>query len=438
MSIPTVAIVGRPNVGKSTLFNRIVGGREAIVHDQPGVTRDRKYGLADWSGRTFTVVDTGGYLPDSADKIDQAVLQQIKEAILESDLVVFLVDAKTGLTEFDKELAVLLKKTGRPVLLAVNKVDTEAKELHGAEFYALGFGDPIPIAAVSGRNTGDFLDKVIATLPPGNHRMIKVDESVISLAVVGRPNVGKSSFVNALLGVDKLIVTDIPGTTRDAIDTKIKYYGQEFLLIDTAGLRKKSRITDAVEFYSTLRSRESILRCDVAVVIIDATLGVETQDLKIIAEAIRLNKGVVLAINKWDLIEKDADTARQYQQQIREALRGNDFLPTVFISALTKQRVYKVLELAKSVQEERRRTIRTAELNEFLAEVTRRYAPPSMDQKEVKIKYCTQVKSNPPVIAFFTNAPDSIKANYRAYLEKQFRERFGFFGVPVTFVFRKK
>jgi GTP-binding protein len=238
--------------------------------------------------------------------------------------------------------------------------------------------------------------------------------------------------------VDKLIVTDIPGTTRDAIDTKIKYYGQEFLLIDTAGLRKKSRITDAVEFYSTLRSRESILRCDVAVVIIDATLGVETQDLKIIAEAIRLNKGVVLAINKWDLIEKDADTARQYQQQIREALRGNDFLPTVFISALTKQRVYKVLELAKSVQEERRRTIRTAELNEFLAEVTRRYAPPSMDQKEVKIKYCTQVKSNPPVIAFFTNAPDSIKANYRAYLEKQFRERFGFFGVPVTFVFRKK
>ncbi len=438
MSLPVVAIVGRPNVGKSTLFNRIVGRREAIVHDQPGVTRDRKYGLADWSGRTFTVVDTGGYLPDSIDKIDQAVLQQIKEAILESDLVVFLVDAKTGLTEFDKELAVLLKKTGRPVLLAVNKVDTETKELHSAEFYALGFGDPITIAAVSGRNTGDFLDKVIASLPPGNHRMLEVDESVISLAIVGRPNVGKSSVVNALLGVDKLIVTDIPGTTRDAIDTKIKYYGQEFLLIDTAGLRKKSRITDAIEFYSTLRSLQSIQRCDVAVVIIDATLGVETQDLKIIAEAIRLNKGVVLTINKWDLIEKDADTARQYEQEIRETLRGNDFLPTVFISALTKQRVYKILELAKSVQAERRKTIRTAELNEFLAAVTRRYAPPSMDQKEVKIKYCTQVKSNPPVIAFFTNAPDSIKANYRAYLEKQFRERFGFFGVPVTLVFRKK
>ncbi len=438
MNTPVVAIVGRPNVGKSTLFNRIVGGREAIVDDQPGVTRDRKYALAEWCGRRFVLVDTGGYLPGTDDKIEQAVVRQIQEAIHEADLILFLVDAKTGLTEFDKELAVVLKKSARPVVLAVNKVDNDARELNAVEFYELGFGEPLPVSAASGRRSGDLLDRIVALLPKAPPAMENTNGHLVSLAIVGRPNVGKSSLVNALVGAEKMIVTDIPGTTRDAIDTKIKYYGQEFLLIDTAGLRRKSKVKDAVEYYSALRSLESIKRCDVAILMIDATTGMEMQDLRILGEALRMNKGVVIAVNKWDLVAKDSNTARDYEIKIRETLKSNDFLPIVFISAITKQRIYKLIETTKTIYQERQKTLKTSELNDFLAEATSRYAPPSMDQREVKIKYCTQVKTNPPVIAFFTNAPDSIKPHYRSYLEKQFRQRFGFAGVPLTFVFRKK
>lgn len=438
MTIPVVAIVGRPNVGKSTLFNRLVGGRAAIVDDQPGVTRDRKYALAEWSGHRFTLVDTGGYLPDSDDKIERAVVQQIQEAIKEADLIVFLVDAKAGLTEFDRVLSVLLKKSGRPVLLTVNKVDNDTRELHAFEFYELGFDEPTPVSAVAGRATGDFLDKVIGMLPNAPTLVENVNEASISLAIVGRPNVGKSSLVNALVGAEKMIVTDIPGTTRDAIDTVLKYYGQEFLLIDTAGLRRKSKVKDAIEYYSNLRSLESIKRCDIAILMIDAATGMETQDMRILGEAIRMNKGVIIAANKWDLIEKDSKTAREHETKIRETLKNNDYLPVIFVSATTKQRIYKVIEAAKVVSEERKKVLKTSELNEFLAAAIAHYAPPSMDQREVKIKYCTQVKSNPPVIAFFTNAPDSIQPNYRAYLEKQFRKWFGFVGVPLTLAFRKK
>ncbi len=438
MTIPVVAIVGRPNVGKSTLFNRLIGGRAAIVDDQPGVTRDRKYELTEWSGRRFTLVDTGGYLPDSDDKIERAVVQQIQEAINEADLIVFLVDAKAGLTEFDRVLSVLLKKSGRPVLLTVNKVDNDARELHALEFFELGFGDPTLVSAMAGRATGDFLDKVIGLLPKAPPIVENVNGKAISLAIVGRPNVGKSSLVNALVGAEKMIVTDIPGTTRDAIDTVLKYYGQEFLLIDTAGLRRKAKVKDAIEYYSTLRSLESIKRCDVAIVMIEAATGMETQDMRILGEAIRMNKGVIIAVNKWDLVEKDSKTARAHELQIRETLKNNDYLPIIFISALTKQRIHKVIEAAKAVSEERKKTLKTSDLNDYLTAATTRYAPPSMDQREVKIKYCTQVKSNPPVIAFFTNAPDSIKPHYRAYLEKQFRQRFGFVGVPLTLAFRKK
>ena len=438
MTIPVVAIVGRPNVGKSTLFNRLVGGRDAIVDDQPGVTRDRKYALAEWCGRRFTLVDTGGYLPDSDDKIERAVVQQIQEAINEADLIVFLVDAKSGLTEFDRVLSVLLKKSGRPVLLTVNKVDNDARELNAFEFFELGFGEPTSVSAMAGRNTGDFLDKVIGLLPKAPTVFENVNGAAISLAIVGRPNVGKSSLVNALVGAEKMIVTDIPGTTRDAIDSKIKYYGQEFLLIDTAGLRRKSKVKDDIEYYSNLRSLESIKRCDVAILLIDAATGMEMQDMRILGEAIRMNKGVIIAVNKWDLVEKDSKTAHEHELQIRETLKNNDYFPIIFISALTKQRIYKVIESAKAISAERKKILKTSELNDFLTAATTRYAPPSMDQREVKIKYCTQVKSNPPVIAFFTNAPDSIKPHYRAYLAKQFRQRFGFVGVPLTLVFRKK
>ncbi|NIR48714.1 ribosome biogenesis GTPase Der [candidate division KSB1 bacterium] len=438
MKRPTVAIVGRPNVGKSTLFNRIIGRREAIVDDQPGVTRDRKYSQAEWAGRYFTLIDTGGYLPSDQDAIESAVYRQVQDAIREADVVVFLVDASSGLTALDEDLAVLLKKSDRPVLLAVNKVDNEKRELNAAEFYKLGLGEPVSLSAMNSRKVGDFLDEVIARFLLREELTQVTTGAQIALAVVGRPNVGKSSFVNALIGEEKMIVTEIPGTTRDAIDTTVKYYGKELVLIDTAGLRKRAKVTDSVEYYSTVRSFESIKRCDVAVVIVDATIGMESQDLRILNEAVRLNKGIVLTINKWDLVEKDARTAQEYELKIKDALRNKDYLPILFISAKTKKRIFKVLDVVNSVYNERKKKIKTSELNEFLGVATRRYAPPSMDRREVKIKYCTQIKTNPPVFAFFTNAPDSIKSNYRAYLERQFRQQFGFLGVPLTFVFRKK
>lgn len=435
---PVVTIIGRPNVGKSTLFNRIIGGRDAIVDDQPGVTRDRKYSEAEWAGKNFTLVDTGGYLPGSEDRIEKAVFEQVQEAIDEADLVVFLLDVKAGLTSLDEEIARLLNRSNREVLLTINKVDNESDELACSEFFELGLGDPVSISAAQGRKVGDFLDLVVSQTSKIKTAKNKQSESLISLAVVGRPNVGKSSFINALFGEEKQIVTEIPGTTRDAIDTIFRYYSQEFLLIDTAGLRRKKKVKDSVEYYSTVRSLQSIKRCDVAIVVIDATTSLEAQDMRILQEAINLNKGVVLAINKWDLIEKDANTAKEFEKKIRESLKNVNFLPILFISALTKKRVFKVIDVAKSVYEERCKKIGTSVLNKFLEEVTRRYAPPSMDRREVKIKYCTQVKSNPPVIGFFTNAPHAIRDNYRAYLENQLRQRFGFFGVPLSLVFRKK
>lgn len=438
MNVPVVAIVGRPNVGKSTLFNRIVGRREAIVDNRPGVTRDRKYAQADWAGRHFTLMDTGGYLPSNQDLIEKAVYHQVQAAIDEAHLIVFLVDVYAGVTAMDEELAKILKKSHRKVLLAVNKVDNAAREWNTAEFFKLGLGEPVSISALNSRNIGDFLDVMNSFLPEVDENQIAPSAAEIALAVVGRPNVGKSSFVNALTGRETMIVTEVPGTTRDAIDTRITYYGEPFLLIDTAGLRKKAKVKDAVEYYSTVRSFESIRRCDVAVIMIDATLGLEVQDLKILDEAVSLNKGVILAVNKWDLIEKDSKTAIAFERKIHDRLKSKDYLPIIFISALTKQRVYKVLNIAKSVDQERRKVVKTSELNVFLEAVTRKYAPPSMDRKEVKIKYCTQIKSNPPVIAFFTNAPTSIKSNYRAFLENHLRQQFGFFGVPLTLVFRKK
>lgn len=438
MSLPVVAIVGRPNVGKSTLFNRIIRQREAIVDNHPGVTRDRKYAEAEWAGREFILIDTGGWLPGSHDRIEAAVYQQVNIAIQEADLTVFLVDAVTGLTGVDEEIAGILQRSGAPVVLGVNKADTDARELATADFYRLGLGEPVPLSAASGRGVGDFLDEVVAKLPERGRRRGPDGSAAMALAVVGRPNVGKSSFINALLGEERHIVTEIPGTTRDAVDSVFKYYGEEIRLIDTAGLRRKSRVQDAVEFYSTVRSFQSIRRADVVVLMIDATLELERQDMRILQEAVRLNKGVVLVVNKWDLIEKDGRTADAYERRLRGTLKRLDYVPILFISAKTGKRLYKVIDVAKSVYRERQKRIKTSELNAFLREAVTHYAPPSMNRKEVTIKYCAQVKSNPPVIAFFTNAAEAITANYKLYLENQLRERFGFLGVPLTLVFRNK
>ncbi|MDZ7330478.1 MAG: ribosome biogenesis GTPase Der [candidate division KSB1 bacterium] len=438
MSKPILAIIGRPNVGKSTLFNRIIRKRDAIVDDQPGVTRDRKYADAEWSGVNFTIVDTGGYLPDSENLIHQAVLNQVHQAIDEADVIAFLVDVTTGITVIDQEITRILKRCNKPIIVAVNKVDNEIRELEVPAFYQLGLGDPVPVSAISGRSVGDFLDLVIERFPAAKLSIGAEEEPEIKIAVVGKPNVGKSSFVNAVLGQEKVIVTHIPGTTRDAIDTPFKYYGRRFLLIDTAGLRKRSRIKEAVEYFSTVRSVTSIQRCDVAVVVIDAQDGITDQDKTVIHQAVQFKKGVVLAINKWDLIEKNADTAMEYQRRIYEAIPYFSYLPTIFISALTRQRVFKVIETAQSVFEQRSKRIATSELNDYFEPIIAETPPAAVAGKEIKIKYVTQIKASPPVFAFFCNHPKLIKANYRSFLENKLRERFGFLGVPLTLVFRRK
>ena len=437
MRKPVLAIIGRPNVGKSTLYNRILRKRDAIIDDQPGVTRDRKYADADWAGVAFTLVDTGGYMPESESLIHQAVVNQVHQALSEADVIAFVVDVTTGITALDSEIAKLLKRSNKPVIVTVNKVDNQQRELEAIEFFQLGMGEPISISALTGRNIGDFLDKVVEQFP---HKTPdeEAEDATVKIAVVGRPNVGKSSFVNALLGEDRHIVTSIPGTTRDAIDSRFKYYGKEFLLIDTAGLRKRSRVKESVEYFSTVRTFNSIHRCDVAVVLIDATEGFTDQDKKIIDEAVKHKKGVLLAVNKWDLIAKETNTAREFELEIREEIPFANYIPIIFISALTKQRVFKVIEMVQMIHEERAKTIKTSELNRYFEPILAQTTPAAVAGKEIKIKYITQVKANPPVFAFFCNFPKLIKANYKAFLERKIREKFGFQGVPVTIVFRRK
>jgi GTP-binding protein len=435
MSTHIVAIVGRPNVGKSTLFNRILGAREAIVFDTPGVTRDRKYAETEWAGKSFTIIDTGGYVPRSEDVFEVAIREQAEIAIAEADSIIFLVDASEGVTPLDREIANILRTSQKPIYLVVNKIDSAKQDNDSAEFYALGLGDPIPVAALGGRQVGDFLDIVTSGI---KKRAAGKKEKRLRIAIVGKPNVGKSSLVNALLGRQRQVVTEIPGTTRDPVDSVLNHQGEEIILVDTAGLRKRSRIIESVEFYSALRTLKALERSDVAIILLDATQGVDKQDLQIVEATMERYRSAVLAVNKWDLIEKETNTARQYELALRNTMGLYDFLPVVFISALTKQRITKVIDLAKEVDVQQSRRIKTNKLNDTLLPEIERNPPKSSSPKEIKIKYVTQVKESPPMFAFFCNEPKLVQESYRRYLENRLRAHFGFAGVPLGVVFKKK
>lgn len=434
--LPVVSIVGRPNVGKSTIFNRLVGSRKAIVDDQYGVTRDRHYGESVWNGRKFNVIDTGGYLPNETDVMIAGIREQVHIAIEESDVILFVVDTEGGITSLDQAVAQLLRKQEKPVLLVPNKADNEERTLNATEFYALGFEELHPVSAINGRGTGDLMDELVDRLPEEREEQ---KTQTPKLAVVGRPNVGKSSFVNALLKDDRCIVTDIPGTTRDSINSKLSYEGKDYILIDTAGLRKKRKVKENVEFYSTVRTDRALKECDVAILMLDAMRGFEAQDKHILREAEKYNKGIVIVLNKWDLVpEKDTNIHKEFEEYVYSRVPMMDYVPIVSSSALSGQRIHKVITVAQQVIDERKRTISTPDLNDFISDILKEKSLPMRRGIPLKIKYCTQVKSDPPVFIFFMNIPEELPTNYRRYIENKIREKFGFMGVPITMRFKKK
>lgn len=433
--LPVVSILGRPNVGKSTLFNRLIGERKAIVHDMPGVTRDRHYGEAYWNGHEFTLIDTGGYIPEDPDVFAKGIREQVHIAIDESDVLVFVCDVTAGITDMDKQVADILRRSDKPVLVVTNKADNQERGWGASEFYALGFEDVFALSSVNGTGTGEFLDALVKRLP---EQAEAVPDDRPKLAIIGRPNVGKSSLVNALLGEERSIVTDIAGTTRDSINSVLEVDGKEYVLVDTAGLRRKAKVQENIEFYSYIRTEKAIRECDIAILLIDSIQGFEAQDARVLLEAERFNKGLLVLLNKWDLVEKDTHTYKQFVDAIYAKMPTLTYVPILSVSALSGQRLPKILEEVDRILEERKRKISTSHLNQFLEEITRENPPPSARGVALKIKYATQVKANPPVFAFFMNKPEELPANYRRYIENKLRDTFSFRGVPITMVFKAK
>ena len=434
----TLAITGRPNVGKSTLFNRLLEQRKAIVDDISGVTRDRQYGITDWNGKSFNVIDTGGFVPNSDDVFETEIRKQVAIAIEEANAIIFMTDVATGITHLDDAMAHMLRRSSKPVFLVVNKVDNNERMLAASEFYSLGFDKIFFISSVSGSGTGELLDAVTELIPPEDEEAAESAASLPKFAIIGQPNVGKSSLLNSLIGQERTIVSEIAGTTRDSIHTHYKLFQKEFVLIDTAGIRKKAKVHEDLEFYSVIRAIKAMDEADVCLLLIDATKGISAQDVSIFSLATKKGKGIVVLVNKWDLAEKETNTARDYEIMLKQKLAPFTDIPVLFISAKEKTRIFKAIEIALEVAESRKRKIPTSELNDTILKAIASYHPPVVRGHPVKIKYVTQLPTAVPSFAFFANFPDDIKQPYKNYLENQLRENFDLKGVPIRLFFRKK
>ncbi len=435
----TVAITGRPNVGKSTFFNRLLEERKAIVDDVSGVTRDRQYGVADWAGKNFNVIDTGGFVAGSDDVFEREIRKQVMIAVEEANAIVFMVDAATGITELDNSMADLLRRSTKPVFLAVNKVDNHERLLEASEFYSMGFENIFFLSSISGSGTGEILDGITALISDKDSDDSETREGLPKFAIIGQPNVGKSSLLNALVGTERTIVSDIAGTTRDTIHTHYNLFNKEFILIDTAGIRRKAKVHEDLEFYSVIRAIKALDEADICLLMLDAGKGVTAQDLAIFALAEKKGKGIVVLVNKWDLVEeKKTNTAKDYEKELKKRLAPFSDVPIVFISVTEKQRIFKSIEAALEVFESRHRKIPTSKLNDVMQKSVAAYHPPVVRGNLIKIKYITQLPTNTPTFAFFCNYPDDVKAPYKHYLENQLRENFNFSGVPIRLFFRKK
>jgi GTP-binding protein len=434
----TVAIVGRPNVGKSTFFNRLLEQRKAIVDDVSGVTRDRQYGVADWNGKSFNIIDTGGFVPQSEDVFEKEIGKQVLIAVEEANALLFMVDAATGITDLDESMADVLRRTAKPVFLVVNKVDNHERLLEATEFYGLGFDNIFFLSSMSGSGTGELLDALAALITEDQVAALEAEGAIPKFAIMGQPNVGKSSLLNALIGQERTIVSDIAGTTRDTIHTHYNLFQKEFVLIDTAGIRRKSKVHEDLEFYSVIRAIKAMDEADVCLLLLDAEKGITAQDLSIFALAVRKGKGLVLLVNKWDMMEKATNTARDYEIELKKRIAPFSDVPIIFISALEKMRIHKAIEVALEVYDNKSRKVPTSELNEVMLKAIGAYQPPVVRGNPIRIKYVTQLPTHVPSFAFFCNFPDDVKQPYKNYLENQLRQNFKFTGVPVRLFFRKK